>query len=93
MPPFKAPRKETKIMLHAIEYENHAMPQDADGFAIPAADLLADFLIEHGDDPNEGPPESWPWWTDLGQFELGRAFFPQEVFDDLPDEDDDDNPF
>jgi len=33
---------------------------DGDGFAIPQADLLADFLTEHGDDPLEGDPADWP---------------------------------
>jgi hypothetical protein len=40
------------------------LPCDADGYAIPAADLLSDFLAEHGDDPLEGPPEDWPAWCD-----------------------------
>ena len=45
---------------------------DDDGFAVPAADLLADFFAEHGDDPDEGPPESWPAWTDEIELDLGE---------------------
>ncbi len=38
--------------------------------------LLADALVEHQPtDPNFGPPESWPWWTDWGFWELGPAYF------------------
>jgi|GEM_PF-4292038 hypothetical protein len=40
------------------------LPQDEDGFAIPACDLLSDFLCEHQCDEDEGPPEEWPDWTD-----------------------------
>lgn len=35
-----------------------------DGYAISACDILSDFLAEHWDDPDEGPPEDWPDWTD-----------------------------
>ena len=42
-----------------------------DGFAESSADLLADFLAEHGDDPDEGPPEDWPDWTDAIRLGLG----------------------
>ena len=42
-----------------------------DGFAESSADLLADFLIEHSDDPDEGPPEDWPDWTDEIRLDLG----------------------
>jgi hypothetical protein len=73
----------------AKESHVHALPEDADGFAIPTVDLLADFLIEHSDDPDEGDPVGWPWWTDLDRFELGRALFPQECLADLRDEDGD----
>ncbi|MGO9813440.1 MAG: hypothetical protein ACLP53_22085 [Isosphaeraceae bacterium] len=42
---------------------------DADGFAVPQADLLADFLAEHQDD--ESSPEDWPAWVDDFRWELG----------------------
>lgn len=33
---------------------------DADGFAVPQADILADWYIEHSDDPDEDDPADWP---------------------------------
>ena len=44
---------------------------DCDGMAVPAADVLSDFFAEHSDDPDEGPPEDWPAWTDEITLELG----------------------
>jgi len=46
------------------------LPQDEDGFAIPACDLLSDFLCEHQCDPDEGDPAEWPEWTDDGRWTL-----------------------
>jgi|GEM_PF-2239039 hypothetical protein len=69
---------------------------DADGFAVPQADLLADFLAEHGDDPLEGPPETWPDEYDSIRVCLGPAIHPQESidpFDPLPDDQVDEIPF
>ena len=37
---------------------------DADGYAIPACDILSDFLTEHQCDEDEGDPAEWPEWTD-----------------------------
>lgn len=66
------------------------LPLDSDGFAIPGCDILSDQLAECGmNDPNFGDPANWPWWVDLGRFELGGA----SEFIDLPDDLDDDNPF
>lgn len=50
------------------------LPEDAaTGYAIPAADLLADFLIENdANDPDAGDPAGWPAWTDCDpQWALG----------------------
>jgi hypothetical protein len=51
---------------------------------------MKDALIESptADDPTEvwGPPERWPAWTDTVSARLGRPLFPQERFDDLPDD-------
>ncbi len=47
---------------------------DEDGFAVPWSDIQLDWLVEHGDDPDEGPPESWPEWTDGVVYELVPAF-------------------
>jgi hypothetical protein len=55
---------------------------DADGYAIPQADLLHDFLVEHPDDPDEGDPADWPAWTDTGFWCLG----PDPDPDPLPGE-------
>lgn len=69
---------------------------DADGYAVPQADLLADFLAEHGDDPLEGPPETWPDDYDSIRIALGPALFPQESvdpFDALPPDEVDEIPF
>ena len=58
---------------------------DADGYAVPQADLLADFLAEHGDDPNEGPPEDWPDEYDSIRVAIGPAFTREEsLFDEEP---------
>ena len=54
-----------------------------DGFAESSADLLADFFAEHGDDPDEGPPESWPAWTDEIELDLGEP--PRPTEQDLAD--------
>lgn len=59
---------------------------DADGFAVPSADLLADFFAEHSDDPNEGAPESWPAWTDEVKLAFGAPSCREERIDD-PDPD------
>jgi hypothetical protein len=69
----------TKTMLHAREI-NDNFTIGPDGYAVPQADLLADFLIEHQDDPNEGPPERWPFWADFFTLELGL----EPTFDPLP---------
>ena len=61
------------------------LPEDSDGFAIPACDLLSDFLCEHQCDEDEGPPEEWPAWTDDLVVGIGPAFFREESFDD-PDQ-------
>lgn len=69
---------------------------DADGHAVPQADLLHDFLVEHGDDPLEGPPEDWPDEYDSIRVAIGPAIFPQETidpFDPLPDDVVDEIPF
>jgi hypothetical protein len=49
---------------------------------------LADALIEHcPQDPNFGPPELWPWWTDFIQLAPGRPILPDErLYDDLPED-------
>ena len=57
-----------------------------DGFAESSADLLADFLIEHSDDPDEGPPESWPAWTSEIELALGAPSCREECLD-APDPD------
>jgi len=42
-----------------------------DGYAIPAADLLADQLTDCGfDDPEWDAPERWLAWTDADRWEL-----------------------
>ena len=69
---------------------------DENGYAVPQADLLADFLAEHGDDPLEGPPEEWPDEYDSIRVAIGPAIFPQETidpFDQLPDDQVDEIPF
>ena len=33
---------------------------DADGFAVPQADIISDWFAEHSDDPLEGDPSDWP---------------------------------
>ncbi len=65
---------------------------DEGGYAIPQADLLADFLTEHGDDPLEGPPEDWPEypWVDDDCYAFGPPLIPEEVVPDLVP---DDEPF
>jgi hypothetical protein len=65
---------------------------DADGYAVPAADLLADFLTEHGDDPLEGDPADWPEcpWVDDDRYAIGPPLTPEEVVPDLVS---DDEPF
>lgn len=61
---------------------------DDAGFAVPRADVLSDFFAEHSDDPDEGPPESWPAWTDEITLEPGPALTPDEVIpDDLVEPD------
>ena len=67
-------------MLHAREnHDNFVL--DADGYAIPGCDLLADQLAECGiDDPNYGDASHWPWWCDQFTLELG----PDPTFDPLP---------
>jgi len=40
------------------------LPEDEDGYAISACDLLSDFLCEHQCDEDEGDPADWPSWTD-----------------------------
>jgi len=47
---------------------------------------LLDALTEYDcDDPNFGPPERWPWWSDCENWELG----PDPV-GPVPDDPDDD---
>lgn len=62
------------------------MLPEIDGFAIPAADLLADWFIEHGDDPLEGPPEDWPDEYDSIRVTIGPPLCP-DPFAPLPDDD------
>ena len=71
-------------MLAEHDNENHFLPEGPDGFAIPAADLLHDWFVEHGDDPAEGDPAKWPDWTDDDRVTLGPAICRWEAFDDLP---------
>lgn len=58
------------------------LPCDESGYAIPAADILHDFLVEHPDDPEWGDPLDWPAWTDDLVVGIGPAFFREESFDD-----------
>jgi hypothetical protein len=60
------------------------LAEDSDGFAISSADLLSDFLAEHGDDPLEGPPEGWPDEYDSIRVAIGPAWSRAESFDDDP---------
>jgi len=60
---------------------------DEDGYAISSADWLADWFIEHGDDPDEGDPAAWPSWTNT-VVGLGCGTCREEFFDELPDSDD-----
>jgi len=46
------------------------LPQDESGFAIPACDILSDFLTEHQCDELELDPAEWPAWTDLDHWAL-----------------------
>jgi hypothetical protein len=51
---------------------------DNEGFAIPFVD--DDPIIEAGlDDPDYGPPETWPNWTDLDRW---SSVPPTEAEDD-----------
>jgi hypothetical protein len=56
---------------------------DDDGMAVPAADVLSDFFAEHSDDPDEGPPEDWPAWTDEIRLDLGAPSRREECLDDM----------
>jgi hypothetical protein len=72
------------------------LPCDESGYAIPAADIMSDWFTEHGDDPNEGAPETWPDDYDSIRIALGPALFPQESidpFDPLPPDEVDEIPF
>ncbi len=67
-----------------------------DGHAESSADVLHDFLVEHSDDPDEGPPEDWPDEYDSIRVAIGPAIFPQErfdPFDPLPDDEVNEIPF
>ena len=73
-----------------------------DGYAIPAADLLADWFAEHPDDEEEDNPENWlPYWdADIWQLgpqpdphdpawpgeELPASDFPELIPDQIPGE-------
>lgn len=58
------------------------LPQGPDGFAIPAADLLADQLTECGcNDPETDDPARWLSWTDADTWELGPPCPPDAVID------------
>jgi len=72
-----------------LDRNSHALPEDADGYAIPAADILSDFLVEHDDDPDEGDPADWPREYDSIRVALGPAYFREETFAPLPDDDPD----
>ena len=49
---------------------------------------LLDAINEHDvDDPDFGPPESWPSWTDKVAARLGSAMCRSEIFDEIPDDD------
>jgi len=73
-------------MLHGTHgHDNFRL--DEDGFAVPAADWLADWFIEHSDDPDEGDPAAWPSWCDDIAVRLGSAMCRSECFDVLPDDD------
>ena len=60
---------------------NSKLSEDEDGYAIPAADLLADWFIEHGDDPHEGDPATWPDEYDSIRVSIGPVILPQERLD------------
>ncbi len=49
------------------------LPSDpTTGYAFPAADLLADFLIDNdANDPQAVPVHHWPCWVDNDVWELG----------------------
>jgi len=53
---------------------------DANGYAIPAADLLSDFLTDNdANDPAAGDPAEWPEWTDQDVWEEGLAIPPDAM--------------
>ena len=54
-----------------------------DGFAESSADILADWFAEHGDDPDEGDPETWPDEYDSIRVTIGPAVCP-DPFAPLP---------
>ncbi len=60
------------------------MLPEFDGHAIPACDILHDFLVEHGDDEEEGDAAEWPEWTDHDTIALGAPLMPQECWPDTP---------
>jgi hypothetical protein len=54
------------------------------GFAIPSPDLELDFLMDNDAcDPDDGPPQSWPAWTDDWRWELGPGDPAAEVLEDI----------
>ncbi len=48
---------------------------------------MSDWFTEHSDDPLEGPPETWPAWTDHLAVSLGRPLTPEELIPDPTPED------
>ena len=63
------------------------LPCDADGYAIPAADLLSDFL--HDTDCCDfewNEPELWDEWTDEWIWDLGPGTPDEEPFHPTPED-------
>src|SRR3954447_13924388 len=67
---------------------------DSQGYMIPRADLECDELTElgwslPGGDPDFGPAEGWPAWTDESTWEEGPAIPPDAALEPFePTEDD-----
>ncbi len=58
------------------------LPEDPEtGYAISAADLLADFLTEHPDDPAWSDARDWPEWTDGVVVAVGAPLDASECFE------------
>src|SRR3954454_2345545 len=59
---------------------------DSQGYMVPAADLAVDELTElgwsiPGGDPDFGPAEDWPAWTDESTWEEGPAIPPDAALE------------